>query len=181
MGLYFSKGPFLKGLFVVGLILGGAYIWWENCITKLIGLANGWWANERKLCVTVLFLPLGAYIWRGDLTEGFLSYRFGGLRFGGAYTWRSLFLEFYSIQLIIHLTKYCSSTNQNGLILLNKEHSHFQVAEWHSCISRPFQPSSCIWWSVQLQQDWHPLASLPQHGWYHDSLFQTVLYLPKTE
>ena len=29
--------------------------------------------------------PRGAYIWRGDLTEGFLRYRFGGLIFGGAY------------------------------------------------------------------------------------------------
>ena len=29
--------------------------------------------------------PQGAYIWRGDLTEGFLRYRFGGLIFGGAY------------------------------------------------------------------------------------------------
>ena len=29
--------------------------------------------------------PRGAYIWRGDLTEGFLRYRFGGLMFGGAY------------------------------------------------------------------------------------------------
>ena len=29
--------------------------------------------------------PWGAYIWRGDLTEGFLRYRFGGLIFGGAY------------------------------------------------------------------------------------------------
>ena len=27
----------------------------------------------------------GAYIWRGDLTEGFLRYRLGGLIFGGAY------------------------------------------------------------------------------------------------
>ena len=27
----------------------------------------------------------GAYIWRGDLTEGFLPYWFGGLIFGGAY------------------------------------------------------------------------------------------------
>ena len=27
----------------------------------------------------------GAYIWRGDLTECFLRYRFGGLLFGGAY------------------------------------------------------------------------------------------------
>ena len=29
--------------------------------------------------------PRGAYIWRGDLTEGFLRYEFGGLIFGGAY------------------------------------------------------------------------------------------------
>ena len=29
--------------------------------------------------------PRGAYIWRGDLTEGFLRYGFGGLIFGGAY------------------------------------------------------------------------------------------------
>ena len=29
--------------------------------------------------------PRGAYIWRGDLTEGFLRYRFGGIIFGGAY------------------------------------------------------------------------------------------------
>ena len=29
--------------------------------------------------------PWGAYIWRGDLTEGFLRYEFGGLIFGGAY------------------------------------------------------------------------------------------------
>ena len=37
----------------------------------------------------------GAYIWRGDLTEGFLHYEFGGLIFGGAYTWRGLFLAVY--------------------------------------------------------------------------------------
>jgi len=41
--------------------------------------------------------PPWAYIWRGDLTEGFLRYRFGGLIFGGAYTWRGLFSEFYGI------------------------------------------------------------------------------------
>ena len=29
--------------------------------------------------------PWGACIWRGDLTEGFLRYRFGGLIHGGAY------------------------------------------------------------------------------------------------
>ena len=41
--------------------------------------------------------PRGAYIWRGDLTEGFLRYRFGGLYFflggGGA----GLFSEFYGM------------------------------------------------------------------------------------
>ena len=34
--------------------------------------------------------PWGTYIWRGDLTEGFLRYRFRG-----AYIWRGLFWEFY--------------------------------------------------------------------------------------
>ena len=31
----------------------------------------------------------------GDLTQGFLCYSFGGLIFGGAYTWRGLYLKFY--------------------------------------------------------------------------------------
>ena len=34
--------------------------------------------------------PRGAYFGRGDFTEGFLCYEFGG-----AYTWRDLFSEFY--------------------------------------------------------------------------------------
>ena len=38
----------------------------------------------------------GAYIGRGNLTEGFLRNDFGELIFGGAYTWRSLVSEFYS-------------------------------------------------------------------------------------
>ena len=41
--------------------------------------------------------PWGAYIWRGDLTEGFLCHRFEGLIFGGGYTWRGLFSEFYGM------------------------------------------------------------------------------------
>ena len=41
--------------------------------------------------------PGGAYIWTGDLTEGFLRYDFRGLIFRGAYTRRGLFLEFYGI------------------------------------------------------------------------------------
>ena len=44
----------------------------------------------------------GTYIWRGDLTEGFVRYRFRRLIFGGAYTWRGLFSEFYSICFCFH-------------------------------------------------------------------------------
>ena len=65
----------------------------------------------KNLYVTVPFLlcfilylgalskykPPGAYIWRGDLTEGFLRDEFEGLIFGGAYIWRGLFSEFYGI------------------------------------------------------------------------------------
>ena len=44
--------------------------------------------------------PRGAYIWRGDLTEDFLRYRFGG-----AYFWRGLYMEglisiFYGMRLL---------------------------------------------------------------------------------
>ena len=44
---------------------------------------------------TSKYKPPGAYVWRGDLTEGFLCYEFGGLIFVGAYTWRGLFSEFH--------------------------------------------------------------------------------------
>ena len=71
------------------------------------------WANlmvGRKFTLFALFYfvfegnfrvqaPRGAYIWRGDLTEGFLRYEVGGLIFGGAFTWRGLFSEFYGIEL----------------------------------------------------------------------------------
>ena len=60
------------------------------------------------LCCFTLYLraifqvqaPGGAYIWRADLTEGFLSHRFEGLIFGGAYTWRGLFSEFYGMFIL---------------------------------------------------------------------------------
>ena len=57
------------------------------------------WASlivARKFIVFALFCfvfegnfqvpaPRGAYIWRGNLMEGFLRYEFGGLIHGGAY------------------------------------------------------------------------------------------------
>ena len=60
-----------------------------------------WASLGRKFTVFALFFfvyegnfqvqaPWGAYIWRGDLTESFLHYEFGG-----AYKWRGLSSEFY--------------------------------------------------------------------------------------
>ena len=102
--MYFSKA------FFEGLIFGGAYIrrglpTEENLCFKIS------WASlivGSKFTVFALFYfvfednypstsPRGAYIWRGDLTARFLRYRFGGLIFGGAYTWRGLLSEFYGI------------------------------------------------------------------------------------
>ena len=67
---------------------------------------------ERKFTIFALFYfvfegkfqvqaPRGAYIRRGDLTEGYLRYDLGGLIFGGAYKWRGLFSEFYGILLLL--------------------------------------------------------------------------------
>ena len=85
-----------------GVIFGGAYVRREICVSKSIGLA----CRGKEITIFTLFYsvfegkfqvqaPRKAYIWRGDLTEGFLRYDFGGLIFGGAYTWRGLFSEFY--------------------------------------------------------------------------------------
>ena len=49
--------------------------------SKFIVFALFYFAFEGSFLNTS---PRGSYIWRGDLTEGFLRYRFGGLIFGGA-------------------------------------------------------------------------------------------------
>ena len=53
--------------------------------------------------------PRGAYIWRGNLTEGFLHYEFRGVIFGGAYTWRGLFSESYCIYVYFETLIYLLS------------------------------------------------------------------------
>ena len=94
-----------------GLIFGGAYIRRGLSTEGSLRVKIDW--ASVIVDVNLLFLlcfslyfqegnfpstsPQGAYLWRGDLTEGALRYRFGGLIFGGAYTWRGLFSEFCSI------------------------------------------------------------------------------------
>ena len=69
------------------------------------------WASliaGRKFIVFALFYfvfegyfqvqaPRGAYILRGNLTEGFLCYKFGGLIFGGAY-FRNFTVYIYTLK-----------------------------------------------------------------------------------
>ena len=49
--------------------------------------------------------PLGAYIWRGDLTEGFWRNRFGGIIFEGAYFWN---FTVCAVLLFLYSTEYRS-------------------------------------------------------------------------
>ena len=69
---------------------------WESLIvgTKFTVFALFYFVFEENFPST---RPLGAYIGRGDLTESILRHEFGGLIFGGAYTWRGLFSEFYGM------------------------------------------------------------------------------------
>ena len=92
-GTYIFQRPFLRGLFLEGLIFGGAYVRREICVSKSIWLAFFLEGNLPFFCF-ILYLraiskykppPPPAYIWRGDSTEGFLRYEFGGLIHGEAY------------------------------------------------------------------------------------------------
>ena len=69
---------------------------WDNLIvgTKFTVFALFYFVFEGNFPSTS---PLGAYIGRVDLTGGFFVLPVWGLIFGGAYTWRGLFSEFYSI------------------------------------------------------------------------------------
>ena len=79
------------------LIFGGAYLWREICISKLIGLALQLQGNLPFMFFFTSYpstIPRGAYIWRGDLREGFLRYEFGGLYLEGLIHGRAYFWNF---------------------------------------------------------------------------------------
>ena len=73
-------------------------------------------------------VPQGAYIWRGDLTEGFLRYRIGGLIFGGAYTWRGLFSEFYGMSMktafMTRIKSQVAQARNDGLFVPHHRHTN---------------------------------------------------------
>ena len=81
----------MSGLFLEGPIFRVAYVRTEICVSKSIGVACSG-KEIYQFCFVLLCIRgqipstsrLGAYIWRSDLTEGFLRYDFGGLTFGEA-------------------------------------------------------------------------------------------------
>ena len=72
-GACIFQRPFLRGLFLEGLIFGGAYLRREICISKSIGLALQLEVNLPFLLCFTLFLR-----------TIFQVQAPGGLRFGGA-------------------------------------------------------------------------------------------------
>ena len=88
----FFKGPFWgayfwRGFYSEGFIYGGKLgfkIDWASLIvgSRFPNFALFYFVFEGNFPG---ISPRDAYIWRDDLTEGFLRYRFGGLVFGGAY------------------------------------------------------------------------------------------------
>ena len=93
-GLYFSKALF------EGLIFGGAYIRRGLSTEGNLRFKSDWASliAGSKFTIFALFYfvfegnfpsasPRRAYIWRGNLTDGFLCYWIGGPIFGGAYFW----------------------------------------------------------------------------------------------
>ena len=134
-GAYIFHWPFLRGLYLEGLIFGEAYIRrglsTEGHLPLQIDQAS--LIARSKFTVFALFYfvfegnfpstsPRGAYIWRDDLTEGFLGHWFGGLIFGGAYTWRGLFSEFYGIQIRSVMTRFDRECQSGRIILLKIFH-----------------------------------------------------------
>ena len=88
---YIFQRPFLRGLFLEGLIFGGAYVRWEICVLKSIGLLL---VVGRKFTIAALFYfvferkfhvqaPQGGLYSEGRFNGGFFAY----------IIWRGLYME----------------------------------------------------------------------------------------
>ena len=106
-GAYIFERPFWRSLFLEGLIYGGKF-----ASQNRLGYPYSW----KKIYSLFYFVfegnfqvqaPRGAYIWRGDLTEGFLRYEFEGLVHGGAY--------FRNVTVLGSLSNDEGSVNKNAM------------------------------------------------------------------
>ena len=93
-GIIFSKALF------EGLIFGGAYLWREICVSKLIGLALQFEGNFYRFCFVLLciwgqfskYKPPGGLYLKGQFNGGFFA-----LRVWGAYIWKGLIFWNFTI------------------------------------------------------------------------------------
>ena len=84
-GAYIFQRPFLRSLFLEGLIFGGAYVRREICVSKSIGLACGG-KEIYHFCFVLLCIrgqipstsPPGGLYSEGRFNGGFFALRFGG-------------------------------------------------------------------------------------------------------
>ena len=118
---YIFQRPFLRGLFLEGLIFGGAYVQREICVSTSIGLACSG-KEIYHFCFVLLCIrgqipstspPGGLY------SEGRFKGEFFALLFWGAYIWRGLYME----GLTFGILRYTNTTSH-----LNK--LRILVFEW---------------------------------------------------
>ena len=116
--------PFLRGLSMEGNLR--FKIDWASLIvgSKFTVFALFYFVFEGNFQVQA---PRGAYIWRGDLAEGFLGYEFGRLIFGGVYTRRGLFLEFLGT-VEPPLTGHLSTIVIHWLLFKSLHNRHFLLS-----------------------------------------------------
>ena len=92
-GAYIFQRPFLRGLFLEGLIFGGACLRREICVSKSIGLTVSL-EVPFLLCYTLYLMAIfqvqapGGLIFGGRFNGGFFA-----LLAWGAYIWRGLYME----------------------------------------------------------------------------------------
>ena len=117
-GAYIFQRSFLRGLFLEGLLFGGAYLWRQICVSKSSGLALQLKENLLfLLCFTLYLRAISEYKAPGGLyMEGRFNGRFFAFQVWGAYIWRGLFSEFYGILLV--------SLNQRKTPYLPPFHQH---------------------------------------------------------
>ena len=80
---YIFQRPFLRGLFLEGLMYGGGSLYWEGNLQFLLCFTLYSRANSK-------YKPTGGLYSEGRFNRGFFV-----SRFSVAYVWRSLFSEFY--------------------------------------------------------------------------------------
>ena len=111
-GAYIFQRPFLRGLFLEGLIFGGAYVQREICVSKSIGLTCSG-KEIYHLCFVLLCIrgqipsttPPGGLYSEGRFNGGIFA-----LRFSGAYIWRGLYMEGLIFGILRYLQKVARAT-----------------------------------------------------------------------